>query len=60
MHPENLFSLQLRIRFYILVHETDQFQKLLRTHQQVCAHHHIQMADHLSRIVTLALKLQEL
>ena len=59
MYPQNLFPFKFRISLDFFDHKTHQIQEFLRTDQQMHAHHHIQMADQLSRIIILALKLKE-
>ena len=60
VHPENLLSLKLRIGLDILYHKADQIQEILRADQKVHTHHHIEMADQLSRIIVFALKPEEM
>ena len=59
MNPENLLSLKFRIIPDILDHEPDQIQKFLSADEQMHSHHHIKMADELSRIISLTLELKE-
>ena len=49
--PQDLFPLEHRPFLYLLVHESQQLQELLRADEQMHAHHHVEMADQLSRII---------
>lgn len=42
---------------YLLVHEAQQLQELLRADEQMHAHHHVEMADQLSRGLSWVLRL---
>ena len=59
MDPQDLLSVEFRIVLYILYHEPDQVKELLRSDEQMHPHHHIEMADELTRIIPLTLELEE-
>ena len=60
MDPQDLLAVKLRIVLYILYHKANQIKELLRPDEQMHSHHHIKMADELSRIIPLALQLEEM
>ena len=57
--PEDFFAFKFWIFFDIFDHKPDQVKEFPGSDQQMHSHHHIEMADQFSRIITFALQSEE-